>query len=260
MVIMRRLLFVLFALAACTDEEPINADAAVARDLGVVAHPDAATFADAEPADAGAEFEDAAVSPDAAVFPDAAVIDHRGTCEVNGDCASNSCLRVPDDEDGWYTCSGFYGFEVKFCDVGVVGCCSSIDCTEGQNPKCYPGPLWYCGGAHPIAQNACVYDECASDADCTAGDVGLCIPWLAFNEQGTRCSYGDCRYDRDCDSRAGGRCMPFFEPCNTRLSAFFCTYDDSACRTDEDCSSINGGYCAPGTDGASSCMMFIPPP
>jgi hypothetical protein len=257
---MRRVLFLVFLAIACSDEDAGKNDAAIARDASTAdAHPADAHRADAELADASVAL-DAETFPDAAAIPDASVTPVRGTCDANDDCPGTACVRVPDDAEGWHTCSGFYRFEVKFCDIGVLGCCSSLDCTEGQAPKCYPGPLWHCGGAQPVPQNACTYDECASDADCSAGEVGMCIPWLAFNEYSSRCSYGDCRYDSDCSTRAGGRCMPFFDPCNSRLEAFFCTYDDSGCRADADCSAISGGYCAPGAEGASSCMQFIPPP
>jgi hypothetical protein len=55
--------------------------------------------------------------------------------------------------------------------------------------------------------------------------------------------------------------MPFFNPCRHRFLGFYCTYADSRCDEDDDCPDNGGaGYCAPGSDGMTSCQVFIPPP
>lgn len=255
---------VLLAIACSKDTEGLSdasAHDASPRDASVGAdavQQDSMTSADAETRD-GAMNMDA--TPGDAEENDAGMSATRGTCTSPADCpAGLECVAIPDDPDGWHTCLDFPRVDVKFCNPDVFGCCNSSECTEGQNAHCVPGPLWLCGGPPPLDQNVCTYDECASAADCTAQTMGVCVPWRAFNEAGSRCTYGDCIYDRDCTSRTGGLCLPFFDPCAHRFLAFFCTYDDSPCRSDADCAATPQGYCAPGDDGMTSCQQFIPPP
>ena len=115
-----------------------------------------------------------------------------------------------------------------------------------------------------MIRNVCLYDECAADADCTAGQI--CMPPRVLGEPVARCLNAECGTDADCDARAGGECHMFREPCNGRVSGFFCTYDDSECRTNDDCpddpSTPGQEYCAPGPegDGDTQCASFTPPP
>lgn len=250
------------AIAGCSEDPSSAADAgAIAAEAGV-SNADAALSNDAGlmPADAGELPADAGLTPADAGRPDVGVVEYRGTCRGSADCNGLECVPIPDNAAGWHTCRGYPRMESKFCNPGEGGCCQTLDCTESTaNPHCYHGPLFYCGGAKAMV-NECVYDDCNTDADCTAHPHSVCVPSRAWAEPGNYCTPdGDCTYDQDCTSRNGGRCMPFFDPCGPRIEGFFCTYADSICRSDDDCSRIAGGYCQEGPDGQTSCEQFIPP-
>jgi len=200
---------------------------------------------------------------DTAEVVDMMTMGTRGTCITTGDCGGRECVTVGDVDRPWHTCSAVPA-ETTSCTTGMPpdgtdACCTSSDCTDGDNGGCFVGPLWYCGGIQPQPSNVCVYDECSSDAECTDGDNGVCVPTGAFNEHRAICVYGSCVEDADCTRDPSGQCMPFFSPCTNRFAGFHCTYDQSECRTDADCSGI-GGYCAPGENGDTSCETFMPPP
>jgi hypothetical protein len=178
------------------------------------------------------------------------------------------CTPVPNDPDGYYTCIAPIQEATMCSPIGTDQCCTSMDCPPmmGFSAGCYPGPLWFCGGAAMLG-NQCAYDECFADIDCKNGPmtaVPLCVPAGAWREPRNHCTYGDCRHDSDCANRPGGQCSPFFDPCTHRFIGFDCTYNDSICRKDSDCPSnpMNPGnpYCAPGPNGATTCQSFVPPP
>jgi hypothetical protein len=181
----------------------------------------------------------------------------RGTCQSAADCAGQPCLAVPNAPNGWHTCA-VQRVEATMCTGGPDQCCDSTMCTAGQGGGCFLGPIFFCGGAHPIPSNMCVYDGCSTDADCSAMPFGVCVPPGAFGEYRSVCDYGDCRFDSDCSGGPAGECSPFFDPCNGRFIGFHCTYFTSACRSDSDCPS--GYYCQPGMGGNTSCQKFTPPP
>jgi hypothetical protein len=67
-------------------------------------------------------------------------------------------------------------------------CARHADCTAGTNGKCVNG-IGYSGSIYN-----CIYDQCATDADCDAGKVCHCNSTTA-----ARClSVGNCRTDADC--------------------------------------------------------------
>lgn len=69
-----------------------------------------------------------------------------------------------------------------------TSCKKHADCTAGVNGKCVNG----IGMAWSITW--CVYDQCATDENCTAGKVCFCTSTSA-----ARClSVGNCRTDADC--------------------------------------------------------------
>jgi hypothetical protein len=107
--------------------------------------------------------------------------------------------------------------------------------------------------------NVCLYDECATRADCTAMPNGLCVPARAWQEQAARCLYGDCVFNSDCTNGNAAECTPFFDPCTRRMIGYHCTYAHSECRNASDCAHLNNGYCEPGPNGMSTCREFIPP-
>src|SRR5262245_14533418 len=154
---------VLLLMTACSKDTAGLTDAS-ARDATVgrdAVQQDSMNFADAETRDgetpADAEMNADAMSADSGEN-DAGMIASRGTCTSPADCSANlECVAIPDDPDGWHTCLDFPRVDVKFCNPGVLGCCNSSECTEGQNAHCVPGPLWYCGGPPPPDQNVCTY-------------------------------------------------------------------------------------------------------
>ena len=187
---------------------------------------------------------------------------HRGSCVVDADCSDPtwSCISIPaDDPNGYHTCQPA---EAAPPNCGTAEppdeCCVHAECTTDPSGTCVVGPIFYCGGVAPTIANACLYDECTDDNDCGADE--LCLPPRVLAEPVSRCVAAGCRVDADCTDRAAGQCEPFFDPCNGRLSGFFCTYEDSECRSDSDCA--GGEHCAPGVDrdGNTACMTFQPPP
>jgi predicted small secreted protein len=194
---------------------------------------------------------------------------YRGSCNPFidmpcGDATASECLPIPNSPDGWHTCVS-EPQQRTTCTAEPGGifadeCCDASECTTGEGGGCFDGLTWYCGGAAPQEHNACAYNACAQDSDCTAQPNGACVPRGAWNELGSVCVYSGCSFDADCDSRAGGQCMPFFDDCRSRFIGFSCTYDDSACRSDIDCNGSVPEYCVPGTDGATRCQEIFARP
>ena len=76
-------------------------------------------------------------------------------------------------------------------DPNTGGTCKTDgDCTAGKNGRCQ------IGGAR-VRVNACTFDACFHDADCTGGPCEC-------SAQGNRCLAGNCRTDGDCGK--GGSC------------------------------------------------------
>lgn len=148
-----------------------------------------------------------------------------------------------------------------------TNCSVSGDCGSGTNGRCLPRY-----GGHSIGTYCqCVYDECLSDQDCSAGAVCNC-GWESTSAvtaatTGNRCLLGDCQIDADCGPR--GYCSPSRRPScslpydsssNECLVGFYCHGDGDACIDDADC--VGGGnwgsYCAhDSTTGTWVCMPYM---
>lgn len=206
--------------------------------------------------DAGADMADVGMSRE------------RGDCVTDDDCAMDTwmCVAVGDDQPGaHYTCQADVVAEPGCATIEAPDeCCRHTDCTDDPSGACVIGPIFYCGGVAPMIRNVCLYDECAANADCGAGQI--CMPPRALGEPVSRCVPSECGTDADCATRAGGECHMFRDPCNGRVRGFFCTYDDSECRTGDDCpedpNTPGVDYCTPGMmgDGDTFCDSFVPPP
>jgi hypothetical protein len=111
-----------------------------------------------------------------------------------------------------------------------AACATNRDCVEGGvNGRCFPG-IRDTGGAGDAAC-ACVFDRCASDADCAGHGPCQC----AALEVGNSCLAGDCVIDADCG--AGGYCSPVPDPCTGSVSGYRCHTPRDTCLDDTDCSS-----------------------
>lgn len=187
---------------------------------------------------------------------------HRGNCMTSADCFDPSwaCITIPADANGYHTCQPPEAAEPG---CGLIqppdNCCLHTDCNQTDpSGTCIVGPLFYCGGVAPMIANICVYDECASDTDCAADQI--CLPPRVLAEPVSRCVSAQCKADADCSNGNDGQCSALFDPCNGRLSGFYCTYESSECRADADCAG-NGQYCAPGAgDGDTTCQTIMLPP
>jgi hypothetical protein len=171
-----------------------------------------------------------------------------GDCDSDADCAAGAhCIElVP----GGYRVCRETPTEATACDAEKFDeCCDTSDCATGA---CYLGPIRaFCGGPVPVSSNVCASDECATDADCTDGNV--CAPAGTFAPVAT-CTYAACRLDTDCTAESGGHCVVAHDSCCDAPVGLLCTYDDDACRSDSDCVS---GYC--GNDGTRArCTTGIP--
>ncbi|HTA21117.1 MAG TPA: hypothetical protein VK989_17620 [Polyangia bacterium] len=111
-------------------------------------------------------------------------------------------------------------------------CGTDHDCVEGGlNGACIPGVRG------SIADGGggcgCVYDRCASDADC--GGRGPCQ--CASLEVGNSCLAGNCTIDADCG--VGGYCSPVADPCTGIVSGYWCHTSRDTCVDNVDCA----GHC-----------------
>jgi len=116
-------------------------------------------------------------------------------------------------------------------------CATDADCTAGDNGRCNPARI---GGM-------CSYDECFKDEDCA--DTELCACDGGFGG-GNACIEAACRVDADCGaydcSPTLGSCGHYFPPVG-----YYCHTATDACYSDADCA---GGYCAyDPTSGAWAC-------
>jgi len=132
-------------------------------------------------------------------------------------------------------------------DSGIPGqCTSDADCTMGTNGRCLPPNGNFAG-------DVCTYDECSSDGDCGSGKVCVCgAPEPPYGRAGNTCVQGNCQVDSDCG--ATGYCSPTVDAsCGSRsgVVGYYCHGADDDCTNDSDCSGANDGgptqgpgYCA----------------
>jgi hypothetical protein len=113
-------------------------------------------------------------------------------------------------------------------------CMHHADCTQGVNGRCVSG-IGYAANRY-----YCVYDTCATDADCDVGKVCHCDASTP-----ARClSVGDCRVDADCGSGSRSYCSPSMgADCSGShtVDSYRCHTEADSCIDDSDCT--GGDYC-----------------
>ena len=132
-------------------------------------------------------------------------------CDLGSDCGRGTC---------WEGLTGF------------AGCVNPTD----------PPPPAQCFGTEP----GC----CASNAECTAGTDGLCIPNIdtvlscgGNYPAGNSCNYDACTDDSDCEAAQPAdttvaTCLP-----RGALGQYTAACAYGVCRTDNDCTQSEGGQC-----------------
>jgi hypothetical protein len=135
-----------------------------------------------------------------------------------------SCVGVhsPSEPDSAYVSSGSQ-------------CTRHADCTVGQNGKCVSG-IGYAANRY-----YCIYDTCATDANCDPGKVCYCS-----TSASARClSLGNCRTDADCGGGSYSYCSPSMGPdCSGyhSIDSYRCHTPADTCIDDSDCT--GGDYCS----------------
>jgi hypothetical protein len=115
------------------------------------------------------------------------------------------------------------------------GCSSDAECTAGKNGICLP----FEGLLGP---GGCSYDECSTDSDCPTGQPCQCRTDATDNEA-TYCGpAGNCLVDADCGP--GGYCSPSADCGSYGEGTFYCHTAADTCVNDADCSLTDAG-----TDG-----------
>lgn len=137
-------------------------------------------------------------------------------------------------------------------------CCADQDCTAKPNGACVDTPIFYCGGVAPLEGAECMYDACASDADCASNEV--CLARGAFGEPVSRCAATFCRTDSECSNGTDGQCTAFVDPCSGRFRGSVCTYNESECRTAADCTAEQGRAECIAYGDSTRCIDYSPPP
>ena len=167
-------------------------------------------------------------------------IENGDTCAQAAGCASGStCWEALDGAKGCVT--PIATPTLTTCQPGDTTCClDDADCTQATNGRCLPlldVKENFCGGAIPLG-NVCRYDQCRTDADCTAqapagATVSTCVPSGAFGLYDATCVYGGCRTDADCSLYPGGSCQYGQAATNGVCSlrnVLFCAYPSDACQ------------------------------
>ena len=188
-------------------------------------------------------------------------------CDSNEDCPPIECLVPPCpepvcalDSQGYRVCQTRDPLPVgNSCEPSGESCCeNSDDCENAPGGQCVPFSFGYCGGPAPPDISTCRYDTCDSDADCTAGEHGVCL--LDYPRT---CNYGPCNESADCTEGTGGRCVmrAAGQPCPDLVVV--CLYDDDPCDSDGDCPLVQEvrQVCEPDSDGhGRRCVPWQPPP
>jgi hypothetical protein len=182
-----------------------------------------------------------------------------GECAGDGDCPSGRCVRVPDEPGGYWLCEDTGWEEATECSSPYPGadeCCDASDCDPGGTCYHVEAPWGSCGGAMPMPHNMCVFDECASEADCPDPDAAICLPRWVLGWPRSRCVTGTCRTALACGA---GYCAPLADPCcSWNIQGFFCI-QPGACASSEGCAP--GASCMGDWDtGGTRCDAFVPCP
>lgn len=179
-------------------------------------------------------------------------------CASDADCSGGSCWRYP---DGVRDCALPPETQPGGCEDATDGvtceCTKNEDCPKTTDARCMPKGWQGCSGLPPPQVNVCVYGWCATDAQCTSGSHGRCVPPGAYGNIVHICSYGACRFSADCVLRPEGECRYEYSKCLSATS--YCVYGDDPCREDADCP--NGKVCAPREDnqGTECAEPPLPP-
>lgn len=116
-------------------------------------------------------------------------------------------------------------------DAGMLqgNCRTDADCTQGMSGRCMP-PTGNAAGDY------CTYDACVVDGDCASGKACVCDP------RGNRCGDSSCRTDADCNGRG---CSPSTTGgCGgASVSGYYCHTTADECIDDKDCSDANASVC-----------------
>lgn len=119
-------------------------------------------------------------------------------------------------------------------EAEISSCVKHADCTDGVNGKCINGIGMAAAYYH------CVYDQCATDADCDPGKICYCTASAA-----ARClSVGNCRTDADCGSGPYSYCSPSMSwDCGGHrpIDGYHCHTPSDTCMDDSDCTGSD--YC-----------------
>lgn len=127
------------------------------------------------------------------------------------------------------------------CTVGGGSCETDAECTAKPYGACMKGPLY-----NPIC--GCSYG-CASDADCSAGDVCACAGVV---DGRARC------IKNDCDGCGGGLCglSVTFGSCGEVWTDLVCHGPKAECRVDADCASEPTTYCTGDPETPLACKFI----
>lgn len=113
-------------------------------------------------------------------------------------------------------------------------CTKHADCTDGVNGKCVGG-IGMAGNMY-----SCVYDQCATDADCDAGKMCYCTAATP-----ARClSVGNCQTDGDCGGGPFSYCSPSMSwDCGgyRPIDGYHCHTPLDTCMDNSDCTGTD--YC-----------------
>ncbi|MEM9073207.1 MAG: hypothetical protein AAGE52_32180 [Myxococcota bacterium] len=166
-----------------------------------------------------------------------------GECTTSADCRGAECVElIP----GGYRVCQDPDPEATSCVGGGFGdmCCNTSECAEGL---CITTPIIpFCGGIRPVEMNLCATDQCESDAECRSAD-DVCLPARVLGRKVRSCLAAECRTDADCTDGVDGQCMPVREACCGTSVRIQCVYEDDCPRTScEPGSFCELGVCRPG--------------
>ena len=168
-----------------------------------------------------------------------------GDCEQDDDCPDGTCIRIPDEPGGYWTCL----FQPESPVTGPSenpdqDLCETIeDCDDPLECDCYL-EMEYAGILLP--HNECFCDECDQDFECFEG---LCIHAGAFGQKRNTCVVAGCEKHNDCYEGDDGRCIPYYDACSVAdprpYAGKYCHYSSDPCIDDSDCAQ---GNCVPDYD------------
>jgi hypothetical protein len=198
---------------------------------------------------------------------DAGAPDHPpDTCGAAGSCPGGTCWL---GLDGAKTCvKPRAAPTLGSCQGSATACCTQDgDCTQGSGGRCLPRidvVQNFCGGAFPFG-NACLYDQCKTDADCQAAagaPITTCLPSGALDTFSATCTSGGCRTDADCTLHAGGRCL--YDQAATNgvcalRNVLYCAYPTDPCGAANAPTCPSGMICVP-NDNYQGRQCGKPPP